>query len=118
MRFSLLRVALVLWSLAKKTGFPDKEKSPICYSGQQNLFGHLSSPISEPTARKGHEAQLKPLLVEQDEDDLPEESLLENTESIFVGFPVPHWGHFSPVPSSPTFCRASNLLLHFPHRYS
>ena len=69
----------------------------------------MSSSISEPTARKGHEAQLKPLLVEQDEDGLPEESLLENTESIFVGFPVPHLGHFSSVPSSPTFCRASNL---------
>jgi len=64
---------------------------------------------SGQTARKLYEAQLNPLLVEQDEDGLPEESLLENTESTFAGFSVPHWGHFSSVPSSPTFCRASNL---------
>jgi hypothetical protein len=69
----------------------------------------------EPTARKTYEAQLKPLLVEHDEDDLPAESLLEKTESTLVGLSVPHLGHFSSEPSSPTFCKASNLCLHFLH---
>jgi hypothetical protein len=61
------------------------------------------------TARKLYEAQLNPLRGEQEVDGFPEESLLEKTESIFTGLSAPHWGHFSPVPSSPTFCRASNL---------
>ena len=69
----------------------------------------------EPTAPKAYEAQLKPLLVEQDDDDLPAESLLENTESTLVGFIAPHLGHFRSEPSSPTFCKASNLCLHSPH---
>jgi hypothetical protein len=69
----------------------------------------------EPTARKAYEAQLKPLLVEQDDDDLPAESLLENTESTLVGLIAPHLGHFRSEPSSPTFCKASNLCLHSLH---
>jgi hypothetical protein len=84
---------------------PDrKENGP--FSGREKP---ASSFEFEPTARRAYEAQLNPLLVEQDEDDLPEESLLQKTESTFVGFSVPQLGHFSSVPSSPTFCRASNL---------
>jgi hypothetical protein len=69
----------------------------------------------EQTAHIAYEAQLNPLPVEQDEDDLPDESLLENIESIFVGFPAPHLGHFNSLPSSPTFCKASNLCPHSRH---
>jgi hypothetical protein len=69
----------------------------------------LSYKLSGQTARNLYEAQLNPLLVEQDEDGLPEESLLEKTERIFTGLSATHLGHFNPLPSSPTFCRASNL---------
>jgi hypothetical protein len=55
-----------------------------------------------------HEAQLKPVL-EQLEDDLAEESPLANVEKTLVGLSAPHWGHFSSLPSSPIFCKASNL---------
>jgi hypothetical protein len=62
----------------------------------------------ERPARKDYEAQLKPL-IEQPAEGMPEASPLEKTEKTFFGLAAPHWGHFNFEPSSPTFCRTSNL---------
>jgi hypothetical protein len=57
---------------------------------------------------RAYEAQLKPVL-EQPDDDLAEESVLAKVENTLVGLSTPHFGHFSSFPSSPTFCKTSNL---------
>jgi hypothetical protein len=69
--------------------------------GSDVLFSRADRP-------RAHEAQLKPVL-EQLEDDLAEESPLQKVEKILVGLSAPHWGHFNSLPSSPIFCKASNL---------
>ena len=83
--------------IASRNRFPDANK----LAGSAALFVRANRS-------RTYEAQLKPLL-EQLEDDLAEESVLAKVEKTLVGLSAPHSGHFKSSPSSPTFCKASNL---------
>jgi hypothetical protein len=64
--------------------------------------------FSRADRSRAYEAQLKPV-PEQLVDDLAEESLLAKVEKTLVGLSAPHFGHLNSFPSSPIFCKASNL---------